>query len=151
MSYNCTGNLTEWTKCLFKTQNPKRQKSIAILKELKKEYPLLDKFKFQPQERLFSKSLEEVEKLAAEKIEAANVKAESKSRLPLHGIKFAACPKLSRKNNEIKLIIERLGGKLGSQVDELTVALIANQSIISFSEFITQFSRKISNKKISAF
>lgn len=40
---------------------------------------------------------------------------------------FSATPKLSKKNPEIKLIIERLGGKFTTSINNDTVAVISNK------------------------
>ncbi|MGH0125336.1 UNVERIFIED_CONTAM: hypothetical protein FKN15_041980 [Acipenser sinensis] len=51
-AYYCTGNITAWTKCVFKTQTPNR-KDWVIPKEFH-EIPYLKKFKFKRQDRIFS-------------------------------------------------------------------------------------------------
>lgn len=38
LGYKCSGDLTEWTKCEYITQDPKR-KTIAIPSDLKETYP----------------------------------------------------------------------------------------------------------------
>lgn len=40
IGYKCTGDLTEWAKCEYVTQNPKRRK-FSIPSDLKSEYPAL--------------------------------------------------------------------------------------------------------------
>lgn len=123
-AYYCTGQFTEWTKCFHKTQEPKRADKFVIDKELKEEFSCLNKFKFVQRQRIFAQTLEEVE--------SSLVKTETKEEAvkamqPLYKMNFAATPKLSRGNPDIKLIIERLGGKFTTRLHEHTVALISNE------------------------
>lgn len=127
-AYYCTGQFSEWTKCFHKTQEPKRADKLLIDEELKEEFPFLNEFNFVQRQRLFAQTLEEIENL--------NVKTESKEEAakamqPLYKMNFAATPKLSRGNPDIKLIIERLGGRFTTGLSEHTVALISNEGIFA--------------------
>lgn len=39
LGYKCTGNVTEWTKCDYVTQDPKRKK-CEIPSDMKKKFPI---------------------------------------------------------------------------------------------------------------
>lgn len=119
--YYCTGQFTEWTKCSHKTQEPARAKKVLVSAELKEEFLFLKKFKFKMRHRLFAKTLEEAEI-------KTEVKTETIREIqPLYKMNFSATPKLCMKNPEIKLIIERLGGKFTTSITNETVAVISNQ------------------------
>ena len=121
-AYYCQGNITEWTRCTFKTQTPKRQSHLNLSDEFREEFPCLKKFKFQNNNvRIFAKTLEELSKEKKEKSENPNIKK------PLFNMNFSTHGKLTRKNDEIKVVLGRLGGKLQTTLSNLTVALITNE------------------------
>lgn len=120
-SYKCSGNITEWTKCHYKTQDPARASSFAIDAELKSEYASLKSFKFQVRKRIFEKTLEEIEQ------EKAEVKSNAKSREPLAKLIFSSTAKLNRNNKQLKALVERLGGVFTSQVSVHTVAVFSTK------------------------
>lgn len=96
-------------------------------------------FKFEPdQVRIFEKTLEEANKLEI-KQEANTVDPKK----PLTRMDFALSGKLSQKNNEIKLLIERLGGHVVTNVNDTTVALIAN------SDHLEKMGKKIQQSQTS--
>ena len=68
-----------------------------------------------------------------------------RSKRPLDKINISASTKLSRKNAEIKLIIERLGGKLATHVSSTTVALIANAGMLFVKNLIFQLENEFLN------
>ena len=121
-AYYCTGNITEWTRCSFRTQTPKRQNFLNLSEEFREEFPCLKKFKFQKNNvRIFAKSLEELSVEKKEKSENPN------ANKPLFNMNFSTHGKLTRKNDEIKVMLGRLGGKLQTPLNNLTIALITNE------------------------
>jgi len=72
-----------------------------------------------PRERAFSHSLDDLENPLK--------KEETTLLQPLYKMDFAATSKLARNNPEIKLIIERLGGRFTAGLHEHAVALISNE------------------------
>jgi len=74
-------------------------------------------FKFVSRERIFSQSLDQLD----------NPVKTKETRQPLYKMDFSATSKLSRRNPEIKLIIERLGGRFTPGLHQNSVALISNQ------------------------
>ncbi|XP_062502234.1 poly [ADP-ribose] polymerase 1-like isoform X2 [Corticium candelabrum] len=53
--YNCMGNLTEWTKCMYTTKEPKRKKWVIPAK-MRKKNAYLKEFRFKPGQRSFGSS-----------------------------------------------------------------------------------------------
>ncbi len=132
-AYCCYGDLTEWTKCTYKTQEPKRLNQFIINDDLK-DYTCLKDFQFEAnQVRVFEKSLEE-ESVLVKKEQGATID----EKKPLKGMNFSTVGKLNKKNAEIKLILDRLGGKLVSNLDDTIVALITN------SEQLQKMGKKLS-------
>jgi poly [ADP-ribose] polymerase len=121
-AYYCHGNITEWTKCAFKTQTPTRVLSLRINEGLREEFDFLKKFKFKPQERIFAKSLAEIASERKEKEQNPNLSK------PLYNLNFALHGKLTRKNDEIKVLLARLGARVVTQMNAWTIALISNEA-----------------------
>lgn len=122
IAYYCTGNITEWTNCGYRTQEPERSKDFHLDDELKKDFTCFKNFKFQPGKRLFAKSLDQIEHDKEKKLKES---IEAKENLKLKNLSFSSVGKLSLKNADIKLIIESHGGIFSSTVDEFTVAVIS--------------------------
>jgi NAD-dependent DNA ligase len=89
------------------------------------DFTCLSKFIFQPRVRLFASKLEDRPRENKTNDEAE--KASVKSKQPLFRLNFASCGKLVKNNQQIKAIIERLGGKFKSECTAETVALISNE------------------------
>lgn len=70
-------------------------------------------------------TISELEKMANVKIEP--IKAKKDPTKPLTDMKFMTAGKLSRTNAQIKDVIESLGGKLSSKIDDSVIALITNK------------------------
>lgn len=122
-AYKCSGNITEWTKCSYKTQTPTRAASLTIprdLKSAKDGYTCLKNFKFQPRQRVFEKSLDEI----------AEAKNMAHSNVPLNKLNFSSAGKLTRNNKLLKTMIERLGGTFKSEINSFTVAVISNKGLL---------------------
>lgn len=128
VAYYCTGNITEWTKCSYRTQDPKRKSHFDFDRELEKEFKSFKNFKFESSKRLFAKTLEEINQDKENNLNKLNSQNENKENLKLFNISFSAIGKLSKKNADIKLIIERYGGKFSLSLNEFTVAVISNES-----------------------
>jgi NAD-dependent DNA ligase len=95
---------------------------LNLSDEFREEFPCLKKFKFQKNNvRIFAKSLEELSAEKKEKLDNPNMNK------PLFNMNFSTHGKLTRKNDEIKAMLGRLGGKLVTSINNLTVALITNE------------------------
>jgi len=111
--------LTEWTNCTYQTQSPERIESFQIPQEFKDECPLLKEFKFETKKRIFEKSLEELESFKRNP-------EDLRQKQPLYGLEFTIAGKLKKKYAQIKILVERLGGKLSTNVESSTIAVISN-------------------------
>ncbi|CAF0920722.1 unnamed protein product [Brachionus calyciflorus] len=129
-AYYCTGNITEWTNCSYRTQEPIRKTYFDFDPELKKEFTAFKNFKFQPSKRLFAKTLGQLDEDKENNLKKLDSKEDSKENLKLYNISFSAIGKLSKKNADIKLIIERYGGRFTSNLSEFTVCVISNEQEI---------------------
>ena len=125
-AYACSGDLTEWTKCAYRTQEPKRNGPFSIPQDLKDHIDFLKDFVFQPHTRVFEHTL------------AANsVAAEQQFKLRFANLNFATTGKLTRKAADIKRAVERLGGSMMTSVNESIVALISS------ADEVAKMSKKI--------
>jgi poly [ADP-ribose] polymerase 1 len=125
--YYCTGNITEWTKCSNRTQEPKRRECI-INEEYADGYEFLKKYKFEERTRVFERTIEEIEaykKIKETKEETVEVIKNPKK--PFTNMKFAVAGKLKYSNAKIKEIIEDLGGKLSSSVDNSSIIVVISK------------------------
>ena len=115
-AYHCTGNITEWTKCQYKTQKPKR-KPFKVPKEYH-DVPFLQNFKFVSRERVF-----------ASKIDASlNTLGNGNIDQPLKGLKFVLLGKTSKSQADLTNNIVSLGGEVAKKVDKTTAACISSKS-----------------------
>lgn len=55
--YYCTGNQTEWTKCTYKTQEPK-YKELKINDDFMDKFPFLQQYKYTERKRIFNKEID---------------------------------------------------------------------------------------------
>jgi hypothetical protein len=78
------------------------------------DYPCLTQFKFKKRTCLFANKLEDRqsgEKAKTNEQEKSSLS--SKPKQPLFRLNFSSCGKLCKNNQQIKAIIERLGGNSG--------------------------------------
>jgi predicted DNA-binding WGR domain protein len=121
-AYYCTGFVTQWTSCQNKTQNPARKTNFIIRKEYKDEYVCLKTFKFKTHQRVFAKTLDDIENKKENLKKIGSV-----ARLPLNVLHFSSCGKLSKTNQQIKLLIKKYGGIFSTELNTLTCAVISNK------------------------
>ncbi|XP_066550886.1 poly [ADP-ribose] polymerase 1 [Amia ocellicauda] len=136
-AYYCTGNLSAWTKCVVKTQTPNR-KDWLTPKEFH-EIPYLKKFKFKRQDRLFprvqalppqnatSSSASSTQVLP---LESASVPTDK----PLTGMKILCVGKLSKNKEELKTVVEELGGKITSTASKATLCISTKKEVEKLSK-----------------
>uniref|UniRef100_A0A3B4A191 Poly [ADP-ribose] polymerase n=1 Tax=Periophthalmus magnuspinnatus TaxID=409849 RepID=A0A3B4A191_9GOBI len=137
-AYHCTGDISAWTKCVFKTKTPARSDWI-IPKEFH-EVPFLKKFKFKKQDRVFPKE--------APTPPPAIVKAEPKASAssapmeamleappkPLTGMKFLTIGKLTKNKDDLKISVEELGGKITGTVNKASLCLSTKEEVEKMSK-----------------
>ncbi|XP_033096615.1 poly [ADP-ribose] polymerase 1-like [Anneissia japonica] len=137
--YHCTGNISSWTKCQYRSQVVKRSK--WIIPDDLKDIEYLKTFKFKPFNggvRVFPP--EPSASSARPGTDATNVKTEKD--LPLENAKIVLCSGLSKTSKELKKQITLLGGSVVTKVDASVACVIATK------EEIESMSKKIKNSRM---
>ncbi|KAJ8274754.1 hypothetical protein COCON_G00093790 [Conger conger] len=137
-AYYCNGDISAWTKCVFKTQIPNR-KDWVTPKEFH-EIPFLKKFKFKRQDRLFPK----IEAVSAPKTAPSTAGVSSApleptpapipSDKPLTGMKILAVGKLGKNKDELKAAVEELGGKITGTANKASVCVSTKKEVEKLSK-----------------
>ncbi|KAJ8009696.1 hypothetical protein DPEC_G00094190 [Dallia pectoralis] len=131
-AYYCTGDISAWTKCVFKTQLPNR-KDWVTPKEFH-EITFLKKFKFKRQDRVFPK----VAPAPPPSSSAAAVVSSAPSRAlpegapadkPLTGMSLMAVGKLRQNKDELKAAVEALGGKITGSANKAALCLSTKKEV----------------------
>ncbi|XP_040286523.1 poly [ADP-ribose] polymerase 1 [Bufo bufo] len=124
--YYCTGDISAWTKCVAKTQTPDR-KDWVTPKEFH-EVPYLKKFKFKRQDRAFPPAAPLP--VSAPVSTAPAVKEEPLPEgKPLTKMVILVLGKLSKNKEEIRALIEELGGKTTGSVNKATVCISTQKEV----------------------
>ncbi|XP_043916143.1 poly [ADP-ribose] polymerase 1 [Protopterus annectens] len=114
-AYYCTGNLTAWTKCVNKTQKPKRE-DWTIPKEFH-EISFLKKFKFKKQDRMFPPTAVSPTSLPVSSSVTASIFSSAPTGRPKSSIKLSTLLGklfLASDRCQKKLTIAKGGGRCGS-------------------------------------
>jgi poly [ADP-ribose] polymerase len=120
--------VTEWTKCQYNTQDPKRR-AFKVPKEYH-DVELLKKYKYKKRARVFPAEA------ACGKVEAVSSSSQAK---PLAGMKFVI-GKTEKGKEMLTGNIVAMGGKVVNRVDSRTMAVISSKSKHVFAnESITIF------------
>ncbi|XP_034018181.1 poly [ADP-ribose] polymerase 1 isoform X2 [Thalassophryne amazonica] len=133
-AYYCTGDISAWTKCVFKTKTPLRADWVTP-KEFH-EVPFLKKFKFKRQDRLFPKDVpaQTVTAVKAEPTASASSAPleplpEVPADKPLTGMKVLTVGKLSKNKDEIKAAVEELGGKITGTANKASLCISTKKDV----------------------
>uniref|UniRef100_A0A8D0DDF5 Poly [ADP-ribose] polymerase n=1 Tax=Sander lucioperca TaxID=283035 RepID=A0A8D0DDF5_SANLU len=126
-AYYCTGDISAWTKCVFKTTTPIR-KDWVIPKEFH-EVPFLKKFKFKRQDRVYPKEAPTKTLTAAKAQPMA-----SASNKPLTGMKLLTVGKLTKNKDDLKAAVEELGGKITSTANKASLCLSTKKEVEKMSK-----------------
>lgn len=127
-SYVCSGSISEWAKCGAQLKEPARI-AVQIPSSLKKEYSFLDK-KFKVQTRALRPSALILSPTAAvkkEEVDGVEGPRIIREKPPLYNMEFVILGKLKQSKDEIKSIIQRMGGKLGTKIHEKLAAVISTE------------------------
>ncbi|XP_064195311.1 poly [ADP-ribose] polymerase 1 [Anguilla rostrata] len=137
-AYYCNGNISAWTKCVFKTQTPNRKDWVTP--KAFHEVPFLKKFKFKRQDRVFPK----VEATPTPKTTSSSASASSAppertpdlvpSDKPLTGMKLLAVGKLGKNKDELKAAVEELGGKITGTANKASVCISSKKEVEKLSK-----------------
>uniref|UniRef100_A0AAQ5Y165 Poly [ADP-ribose] polymerase n=1 Tax=Amphiprion ocellaris TaxID=80972 RepID=A0AAQ5Y165_AMPOC len=139
-AYYCKGDISAWTKCVFKTTTPIR-KDWVIPKEFH-EVPFLKKFKFKRQDRLYPKEAPTKTLTAAKAEPLASASSAPTERLPegapsdkpLTGMKLLAVGKLSKNKDDLKAAVEELGGKITGTANKASLCLSTKKEVEKMSK-----------------
>ncbi|CAF0799258.1 unnamed protein product [Adineta ricciae] len=126
-NYRCTGNLTEWTKCSYTTQTPKR-KPFAIPDDVKETYSIFENYTYTKQDRM----LTQVTKRLTVNNEIKEPAYDPK--LPLRGYSIGLVGRLSKKPSTLEKQIEQLGGTVVHNLDKKTMDVIISTQGNTFFE-----------------
>ncbi|PKU41006.1 poly [Limosa lapponica baueri] len=132
-AYYCSGDITAWTKCVAKTQTPNR-KDWVIPKEFR-EIPYLKKFKCKKQDRVFPPDAAAVNSVPPPSASAPLAETVSTPRdKPLTNMKILVLGKLSKNKEEVKSIVEDLGGKMTTTANKATLCISTKKDVEKMSK-----------------
>ncbi|XP_074645175.1 poly [ADP-ribose] polymerase 1-like [Tubulanus polymorphus] len=128
--YVCTGNISEWTKCMYVTKTP--QKTQFKIPTEYKDVDCLKKYKYVKRDRIFPKETA-MSSTSTGPISSASDPTQSAARpdKPLYNLKFVLCGKFSKPSGELKKSIQDLGAKITSKVTKDIAAVISNKDEIA--------------------
>uniref|UniRef100_A0A9L0SUW9 Poly [ADP-ribose] polymerase n=1 Tax=Equus caballus TaxID=9796 RepID=A0A9L0SUW9_HORSE len=129
-AYYCTGDVTAWTKCMVKTQTPNRKEWVTP-KEFR-EISYLKKLKIKKQDRIFPPETSAPAAAAPppSAVSApATVNASALPDKPLSNMKILTLGKLSRNKDEVKAMIEKLGGKLTGTTSKASLCISTQKEV----------------------
>ncbi|XP_026751130.1 poly [ADP-ribose] polymerase [Galleria mellonella] len=123
--YKCTGHISDWTKCTYMTQNPKRI-PLQIPSLYKKNAPF-DKYKPKVDRREF--------KSAPPPVTLVNIKPEASVKKeiripPLKNLQFFIYGKFKTPKEDLKHRILKLGGLVVTKLTETTAAVVSSKKEI---------------------
>ncbi|KAM9355428.1 poly [ADP-ribose] polymerase 1 [Pholidichthys leucotaenia] len=139
-AYYCKGDISAWTKCVFRTRTPQRTDWVTP-KEFH-EVPFLKKFKFKRQDRLYPRE-PPTQTLTAVKTEplasASSTPTEklpegAPSDKPLTGMKLLTVGKLTMNKDNLKAAVEELGGKVTGTVNKASLCLSTKKEVEKMSK-----------------
>ncbi|XP_047370272.1 poly [ADP-ribose] polymerase [Vespa velutina] len=124
LGYKCTGNITEWTKCEYVTQDPKRKK-CSVPEELKNTYKALA-FKPKVVRRLIKITAPSTSTVVKKEDEVdAGPMVQGKPK-PLKNMQFVILGQTSKNKETLKKEIVLLGGSVVTKIHENLAAIISN-------------------------
>lgn len=140
VGYACTGDMSEWTKCQYKTKDPKR-KPFKVPQEFKEAYDFMNMYKFKSgQKRIIPNNPTTVQ---------ANGKQSengSKVNFPLKGTTFVLDESIKGEQREkMKEKIKAFGGQLDKRVSSKdTMAVVASKDALEqkYSKYIEAAEKK---------
>lgn len=131
VGYQCTGDLTEWTKC-ENTQLDPSKKKFKIPSDLKEDIPFLGTFKVKCETRVFKQTSSSQFLSAVKKEDATDGGPAIKNRpLPLKGMQFIIHGRDGKadkdKKEEMRKQIMLLGGTVANRIHDNIAAVISSQ------------------------
>ncbi|XP_070152287.1 poly [ADP-ribose] polymerase [Polyergus mexicanus] len=123
LGYKCTGNVTEWTKCDYVTQDPKRKK-CEIPSEMKKKFPIKS-YKSKVKKRVFKMTAPSSSSSVKEEVDGPKIQGKPR---PLKNMQFVILGRTQKDKEELKKEILLLGGTVTTKIHEDLAAVISNQN-----------------------
>uniref|UniRef100_A0A182VQR6 Poly [ADP-ribose] polymerase n=1 Tax=Anopheles minimus TaxID=112268 RepID=A0A182VQR6_9DIPT len=126
-SYVCGGNLTNWVKCMNAEKAPPRKKTI-IPNDLREAYPFLKRYKSVIRERVFRyvpPSVSTVMSGVKKEEELPSEPRVKREKPPLYNLEFVVLGKTATPKDQLKLRIQKMGGKLVTKIASHTAAIIS--------------------------
>ncbi|XP_077366145.1 poly [ADP-ribose] polymerase 1 [Festucalex cinctus] len=132
-AYYCSGDISAWTKCVYKSRKPAREDWITP-KEFH-ELPFLKKFKFKRQDRVYPEEASPAVK--SEPLAGASGAAPAKSLAeggpppdkPLSGLKVLTVGKLARSKDDVKAAVEELGAKMCTAAGKASICISTKKEV----------------------
>lgn len=141
--YICTGNASEWLKCQYECEKPKRN-PMKITKELKEQHDFLRKYKYVVRNRIMDEKLKAaaIASKAAEEAGSSNsipkVKSETKEEngveLILNKHRIVSVGRLSITKKTLEKKLTGFGAKLVPEVDRTVLCVITTQKELDKNE-----------------
>ncbi|KAK7104156.1 poly [ADP-ribose] polymerase 1-like [Littorina saxatilis] len=122
--YKCTGNVTEWTKCMHITKVPKR-KAFKVPKEFH-DVPFLKSYKYVKRERAFP-TVTITANVGPVSSSTDSTDGPSTSKL-LDDLRFVLVGKTGKTKGELTKVIHALGGVVVSKPESKTAACISTKA-----------------------
>ncbi|KFB53220.1 AGAP003230-PA-like protein [Anopheles sinensis] len=126
-AYVCIGNLTDWVKCLNEEKAPPRKATI-IPAVLKKHYSFLKDYKSVVKDRMIRyvpPSTSAVPKTVVKEETLPTEPKVKREKPPLYNLEFFICGKTPTPQDQLKLKIQKLGGKVVKYIASHTAAIIS--------------------------
>ena len=127
VGYKCTGDLTEWTKCEYVTQDPPRQK-FAIPADVKKAYSNIKSLKCKVKRRLVKVTAPSTSSaVKKEDTVDSGPKVVGKPK-PLKHMQFVIVGRTQKNKETLKKDIMLLGGEVTTKVHHHLTAVISSEN-----------------------
>ncbi|XP_037719414.1 uncharacterized protein LOC119553225 isoform X2 [Drosophila subpulchrella] len=132
--YICNGNISEWTKCTKFLAKPTRS-ACKVPTELKEKYPFLNLVNNEPSVRIFQnlppseRTLLKNSKIKGNTDEFDGPKL-TRKKPPLHNLNFSIIG-LKDQKIELKMRIEKFGGKCETKISANTIAIISTEQEVN--------------------
>ncbi|CAH2075136.1 unnamed protein product, partial [Iphiclides podalirius] len=139
--YKCTGNMNEWTKCMYKTKEPKKTK--MVVPSAYKKHAAFLKYKPKVTTRIFES--EPPPPPITIKKEESPEDSTQKPIPPLKNLQFFLLGKSKKPKEEVKVRILKLGGLVVSKITDTTAAVVSTKNEI---EKMSSKMEDIKNKEI---
>lgn len=128
--YICTGNSTEWSKCVYTTKEPKRVPTRIPL-DLAEDHKFLASYKCKVQNRHIPYYQQSADSLNVKKEEDQTDGPKVVREKPrLYNMEFLVLGKGSKSRDEIKKIIQKAGGRITTKLHDKVMAIIAPPKMV---------------------